>query len=93
MTVGLIKGRHNLPETVTNYIWGGDIKDVTDVIRMEQHAMDWVQIHRPINLTVYVTGLTAALVAVIKACALYKIPLTLMHYNRETKRYFSQRVS
>ena len=44
------------------------------------------------SLTVYVTGLTACTAAVIKACALNGVGLTLMHYDRETGEYLPQRI-
>lgn len=92
MVVGLIRGRHNLPPHVTQYIWQKDISDVTDIEGMEQYAEEWVVKARAAWLTVYVTGLTQALVAVIKACYKNHVPLMLMHYNRKTKDYFKQRV-
>nr|DAD81954.1 MAG TPA: hypothetical protein [Siphoviridae sp. ctAvK3]DAE15150.1 MAG TPA: hypothetical protein [Siphoviridae sp. ctdVv30] len=44
------------------------------------------------TLIVYVTGLTAATAAVIKACALNGAGLTLMHYNRESGEYLPQQI-
>lgn len=44
------------------------------------------------SLIVYVTGLTACTAAVIKACALNGVSLTLMHYNRETGEYLPQQI-
>ena len=44
------------------------------------------------SLTVYVTGLTACTAAVIKACALNGVGLTLMHYDRETGEYLPQQI-
>lgn len=42
------------------------------------------------ELVVYVTGLTAALAAVISACAAWGVQLTLMHYDREMGDYRPQ---
>ena len=42
------------------------------------------------TLVVYVTGLTACTAAVIKACALNGVGLTLMHYDRESGEYLPQ---
>lgn len=44
------------------------------------------------HLIVYVTGLTVALTAVIKACAEYGVSLTLMHYNTKTDSYVDQAI-
>lgn len=93
MVAGLIKGRHNLPSEVQEYIWEDyTIGDVTDVVAIENHARRWIERHNPKELTVFVTGLTVALVAVINACREEHIPLFLMHYNRETRQYFHQTV-
>lgn len=43
-----------------------------------------------IPLDVVVTGLTAACVAVIRACVYTGTPLTLWHYNRDTGEYVPQ---
>ena len=44
------------------------------------------------RLYLYVTGLSAALAAVIKACAELGVSLTLLHYDRETGEYTKQHV-
>lgn len=43
-------------------------------------------------LHLYVTGLTVLTASVISYCALNGISLTLFHYDRETKDYYSQRL-
>lgn len=42
------------------------------------------------KLVVYVTGLSAALAAVIRGCAFNGVSLTLMHFNRVTNAYEEQ---
>lgn len=42
------------------------------------------------RLVLYVTGLSAALAAVIDACVCYGVPLTLMHYDRSADVYVAQ---
>jgi hypothetical protein len=44
------------------------------------------------SLTIYVTGLTVALVAVINACKKANIALTLMHFDRVGNCYYPQKV-
>lgn len=44
------------------------------------------------DLVIYVTGLTVALTAVIRACARNGVHLTLMHFDRETGNYLPQRM-
>lgn len=46
----------------------------------------------PIKLNLYVTGLTVALVEVIKFCNFNNIDLTLYHFNRDTNEYYAQEV-
>lgn len=41
-------------------------------------------------LVVYVTGLTACVVAVVKVCMFYGVDLTLMHYDRASGGYLPQ---
>lgn len=44
------------------------------------------------RVVLYVTGLSAALAEVIKACALNGVELTLMHYDRESGQYTPQKI-
>lgn len=41
-------------------------------------------------IVVYVTGLTATLCALVSACQRYGVPVTAMHYNRESGEYEPQ---
>lgn len=45
-----------------------------------------------VELVVYVTGLTAATAAVIRACAYNAVKLTLMHYNPQSGEYYPQKI-
>ena len=51
-----------------------------------------IEVFRGAPLVVYVTGLSAALAAVIRVCAECGVPLTLMHYDRESDNYKPQRM-
>ena len=51
-----------------------------------------IEVFRGTPLVVYVTGLSAALAAVIRACAENGVPLTLMHYDRESDTYKPQKM-
>lgn len=42
------------------------------------------------RLVLYVTGLTSVTAAVIACCATWGVPLSLMHYDRETDDYVEQ---
>lgn len=51
-----------------------------------------VDVAPSIDLVLYVTGLSVALVAAINACMRVGISLTLMHFNQETGDYYPQGV-
>lgn len=94
MKIGLIKGRHEIPEVNGLYIFNEPV-DPTDVIGINEIAIARIKElfidpneERYINL--YVTGLTVALVAVINVCRVYHVKLILWHYNKDTNRYFPQ---
>lgn len=44
------------------------------------------------DLTVYVTGLTVAMLAVVRVCFARGILLTALHYDRDTDSYYPQEV-
>lgn len=46
----------------------------------------------PVVVEIYATGLTVALLAIIKAAKKYTDTVTVMHYDRETGNYFRQEV-
>lgn len=99
---GLIANRHSMP--VGNFIFD-EIKDVVKIISIEKRA--YKKIKEIINenkgenylaIDLYVTGLTVALVSVIKAIQkLHKesninIKLILKHHNHKTKNYHNQTI-
>lgn len=51
-----------------------------------------IEVFRGTPLVVYVTGLSAALTAVIRVCAENGVPLILMHYDRESDTYKPQKM-
>ena len=63
ITVGLIKGRHDLP--VSDYIWD-EIPDVTDYKAMDRHVISWIGTHvgisRRISMAVNAAGYDDGLV-------------------------------
>ena len=91
INVGLFKGRHELP--TKNYIFEGEVNPV-DFKRMDECAVCWLMQYTDPGdvLYLYVTGLTAATVAVIKACKMLGVGLVLMHFDRQTGKYVPQDV-
>ena len=87
LTLGLCEGRHSIPN-VTDYIFPSEINP-TDLEAM------WKTIAAKIpddalEIDLYVTGLTVALVEVINYCRQNDIDLTLYHFNRDTNGYYPQ---
>lgn len=72
-------------------IFSGDICP-TNFAELDRQAHGFFAANRADEYTIYVTGLTAATVAVIKAAIDYQVRLTLMHYDRELDTYAPQRV-
>lgn len=95
----LCAGRHEIPEEISGMHFGGYIYDevpnVLDFGSLNDRAFDFCGARESVSLeqlNVVVTGLTAACVAVIRACVYTGTPLTLWHYNRDTGEYVPQTV-
>lgn len=88
---GLVQGRHEISE-VKDYIFTNtlDPADRQGIRSLAQKSLEFLS--KGDNLTVYVTGLTVALVEVINICHEKGVRLTLMHFDRETGTYFPQDV-
>lgn len=86
-TLGLCAGRHDLP--VTDFIFAdGDITfPINPTELFNTAAIKLRDLNYGDKLVVYVTGLTPALVAIIKFCSINGIKLTLKHFDRETNIY------
>jgi hypothetical protein len=91
LTLGLCEGRHDIP--VNGYIFG-EIKDPMDFKELSRIAFEslWQYGHSDCELTLYVTGLTPALIAVLNECGALEIDVTLMHYDKATGAYKPQKV-
>ena len=86
-TLGLVAGRHEVP--VTGYIFEA-IPDVTNYQAMAAEAA--LMLPEKGALTVYVTGLTAAMLAVVGVAAQRGLSLTAMHFDRDSGEYLPQTV-
>lgn len=100
IAVELFKGRHKF-ENIEGCIFNRELRDVKNMYYMQlsiKKAIDAlmkrheIREYRDIELDVYVTGLTVALVEVINFCSLYGIKLVLYHYDKYTKSYYTQDV-
>ena len=84
----LCKGRHEMP--VDTSIFSHEINPL-DLDGMHMVADETIPADAT-EVAVYVTGLTVALVEVIKVCISRQIGLTAMHYDRESGSYYAQRI-
>jgi hypothetical protein len=98
--LALIKGRHETP--ATDWVFDA-IEDVHDYDAMNKRAGDYLhetageglEFGMLLDVYLYVTGLSSALVATLKAWEEYEMryfghQLTLMHYDRDTDSYKAQ---
>lgn len=85
--MGLCEGRHDMP--VKEYLFSNTLNplDLDSMFNTAVKALRDVK-----ELTLYVTGLTVALVEVIKAWAMLNISLTLYHYDKDSGTYYPQKV-
>lgn len=88
-TLALCEGRHEMPAVVEGAIFGNSINPL-DIDGLEKTASE--KLADVQHLTLYVTGLTVALVAVINVCRQNNVELTLMHFDRVSKSYYEQAV-
>ena len=95
MKLGLIKGRHEIPQVEGRYIFIEDL-DPTDVKEAEGKAYSVLAgikaVYPDKHIDLYVTGLTMALIAVLNASKRHGMSVTLHHFDRETGEYFPQEV-
>lgn len=95
MKLGLIKGRHEIPQVEGRYIFIEDL-DPANVTEAEGKAYSVLAGIRAVfpdrHIDLYVTGLTMALIAVLNAARRHGMSVTLYHFDRETGEYFPQEV-
>lgn len=64
----------------------------TDFSELDRQAQEFFANNAEEEYVIYVTGLTAATVAVIKAAVDFQVKLVLMHYDRNADKYVPQHV-
>jgi len=91
LKLGLVKGRHELP--VEKYIFE-NIENVLDFETLEKEAYTFLKenlINHGKSVIIYVTGLTSALIACLKALKQLKMEcVSLMHYDASSENYKEQ---
>ena len=88
LDIALCKGRHEIPQATDGAIFDYEINPL-DIEGMSKTVAEKLENALMVNL--YVTGLSVALVEVIKYCYENNVSLTLWHFDRETGTYYSQR--
>lgn len=97
IVTALCEGRHEMPDNVSGAVFPMTI-DPTNVAELNRIATRFVKSADSKDIHLVVTGLSVALVAVIKAviaCAADNsaaTSLTLWHYDRNAEDYYPQRV-
>ena len=85
--LGLFAGRHDLPAEIQGFVFEGSV-DPSDMQAMSEKVRK--ALSETNSLKLYVTGLSAATVAVCKYCMENLVPLVLMHYDRTSGQYVEQ---
>ena len=97
IVTALCEGRHEMPENVSGSVFPTSV-DPTDVDELDRIATEFVRSVDGKDIHLVVTGLSVALVSVIKAvtsCAAddsSATSLTLWHYDRNSGDYYPQKV-
>ena len=86
----LCKGRHETQAT-DGAIFETEVNPL-DIIALESHAKERLANLNITSLSLYVTGLTVALIAVLNATKELNIKVTLCHFDRKTGKYYCQEV-
>lgn len=93
LKIGVCKGRHEMP--CDFYIFGSEIKDPTDVKSLELEAEASISAlvkDSNTRLEIYITGLTVAVIAVLKTAIKYSVNVVAMHYDTRTGKYYEQKI-
>ena len=80
LVVGLCEGRHQMP--VSNYLFPQVVANPCDPQSLYETASAGIPAGTE-TLRLYVSGLTQALTATVRACMDRQIGLVLMHYDRD----------
>ncbi len=103
MNIALFESRHKIPQACDGSIFDCSISSnmMTDPDALEKLAYTrflakqvelGIETTKGLQVNLYVTGLTVALIAVINALAKTDTELTLYHYDRDTNSYYPQKV-
>lgn len=84
----LVEGRHKMPLDMPSIF--KSIDNVMDFSGMNTEVFHAIKNYKGREIVVYITGLTAATLAVVSVCRELGITPIFMHYNRADGRYYPQ---
>ena len=102
LKVGLCQGRHEMP--VTDFVFENEVNPL-DVGGLESRAearlLQLLGLAAgesgssvgAVRIEIYVSGLTAALIAALNVCTAHRWDVALRHFDRASGTYFRQEVS
>ncbi len=94
LTIGLVEGRHDLP--VTDYLFQeGDITfplDMKELAQIADKRLSELGAVTYTSLDLYVTGLTAATLAVMRVAFVRGYLVTFHHFDRNSGMWLAQDV-
>lgn len=105
LSVGLIKGQNETPNSVESYIFEEDIEDIFDSESIRSHITKFILNEVGIDfkidggayaysgkksLNVYITGFAPVVYELVDLCNKYGVFLTLLHYDSSTGAYYPQ---
>jgi hypothetical protein len=92
INVALCEGRHEILQATDGSIFPSVVNPL-DIEGMSKHVSDFFENKEFESVNLYVTGLTVALIEVVKYCYHNDISLTLYHYNKEDNSYYPQTIN
>lgn len=85
----LCRGRHEITDAVDGAVFPNELNPL-DIAGIDADCAESLQ--GVTELTLYVTGLTVALVSVLNYCHANNVKVTLMHFDRDSGNYYPQDV-
>lgn len=90
LKIGVCKGRHEMP--CNFYVYEQTIEDPTDVTSLDGQAEEFFKRieTKEKEIEIFVTGLTVALISILKVAVKKYDHVVLMHYDVKTATYYKQ---
>ena len=94
LKVALCTERHLIPYATDGSVFPRVVQNPLDIEEVEKTAESFVRRcgEGDFGIDLFVTGLSTALAAVIKAAGKYDVPLRLYHYDKESNSYRAQNI-